>query len=151
MISWYCVKRFKDTGSNDLKVEISCMFPRLSLPRKHMKKKQCSMTESVYASIKVENIHENSLKWLDPTLYICITLFNFKNNRLLMNLQFDWSTYTVPPTKCCCNVIFSCFCLMHFKLRIYDTLEKELNDLMENWKCCGHTMLHSIPIADNFQ
>ena len=115
------------------------------------KKKYCSTTEPLYTSIKVENIHEISLQWLDITLYICIVLFNFKNNRFLMNLQFNWTTYIVPPIKCYCNVIFSCFCLMHFELRIYDTLEKELNDLMENWKCCGHTMLHSIPIADNFQ
>ena len=32
MISWCCVKRFRDTGSNDLNVEISCTFPLMLQP-----------------------------------------------------------------------------------------------------------------------
>ena len=126
-------------------------IPTVEFASKTYEKKQCSTTESLHTSIKVENTHKISLQWFYPTLYFCVALFNFKNNRFLTNLQFDWTTYTVPPIKCCCNDIFSFSCLMHFKLMIYDMLKKELCDLMENWICCGHTMLHSISIADNFQ
>ena len=126
-------------------------IPTVEFASETYEKKQCSMTESLYTSIKVKNTHEISLQWLDPTLYFCISFFNFKNNRFLTDLQFEWSTYIVTPIECCCNVIFSCSFLMHFELKIYDTLKKELCDLMKNWKCCGHTMSHSIPIAGNFQ
>ena len=152
MISWRCLKGFRDTGLNGLNIEISCTFPRLNLPQKHMKKSdaQSSMTDSLYTSIKVENTHEISLQWLDSTLYFCIAFFYFKNNRFLTDLQFEWNTYIVTPIECCCNVIFGCSFLMHFELKIYDTLKKELCDLMKNWKCCGHTMSHSIQLQATF-
>ena len=60
--------------------------PTVEFASETYEKNQCSMTESLYTSIKVKNTYEISLQWLDPTLYFCIAFFYFKNNRFLMDL-----------------------------------------------------------------